>query len=202
MKIIYTLFTFFAILVFTGCSNESNEESSSENEHATIEQESYTIKDISGKTEFVLKRKNGGFIVEGHEDKIVIFDMYATYCPPCAKEAPRLTDLQMKYSDKLLIIALNTYEEVTDLYIDESFRFKYGAFYFISNSKHNEKIINTLLRDIGYKKKMQIPFKVVLKNSKYQKLTDIYYANPNNNFYLGAVNSSVIEEDIKKILEN
>ena len=48
---------------------------------------------------------------------------------------------------------------------------------------------------------MQIPFKVIFKNAKYQKLTDIYGNNPNNNFYLGAVKSSVIEKDLIKIFK-
>ena len=202
MKFIYTLFAIFTILVFTGCNDKPEEESAPpEKEHTTVEQSSYTIEDINSGEIFILKRENGGFVVQGHEDKVVMFDMYATYCPPCRKEAPHLTDLQVKYLDKLLIIALNTFEDVSDLYIYDKFRFTYGAFYFISNSKHNNIIISTILKDIQYKPSMQIPFKVVLKNAKYQKLTDIYGNNPNNNFYLGAVSSSVIEKDLKKIFQ-
>jgi thiol-disulfide isomerase/thioredoxin len=193
----------FTILLFAGCNDEPKEEEVLLiKEHTTVEQSSYTIEDISSGAKYILKRENGGFVVEGHEDKVIMFDMYATYCPPCQKEAPHLTSLQVKYSDKFLIIALNTFEDVDDLYIDDKFRFTYGAYYFISNSKHNKIIISTLLKDIGYKTAMQIPFKVVLKNAKYQKLTDIYDGDPNNNFYLGAVNSTIIEKDLKKILEN
>jgi len=200
MKFIYTLFAIFAILVFTGCNDKPKEEETPPaKEHTTVEQSSYTIEDISSGVKYTLKRQDGGFIVEGHEDKVIMFDMYATYCPPCKKEAPHLTDLQTRYSDKLIIIALNTFEDVSDLYIDDAFRYTYGAFYFISNSKHNNIIINTVLKDIQYKPSMQIPFKVILKNAKYQKLTDIYGNNPDNNFYLGAVSSSVIEKDLIKI---
>jgi thiol-disulfide isomerase/thioredoxin len=201
MKFIYTLFAIFTILVFTGCNDKPKEETPPVKEYTTVEQSSYTIEDISTGVKYILKRQNGGFVVQGHEDKVVMFDMYATYCPPCRKEAPHLTNLQTKYSDKLLIIGLNTFEDVSDMYIDDGFRFTYGAFYFISNSKHNNIIISTILKDIQYKPSMQIPFKVVLKNAKYQKLTDIYGNNPNNNFYLGAVSSSVIEKDLKKIFK-
>jgi thiol-disulfide isomerase/thioredoxin len=203
MKFIYTSFVLFTILIFTGCNDKPKEENTPPvKEYTTVEQSSYTIEDISTKAKYILKRKNGGFVVQGHEDKVVMFDMYATYCPPCRKEAPHLTDLQVKYSDKLLIIALNTFEDVSDLYIDDEFRFTYGAFYFISNSKHNNILISTILKDIQYEPSMQIPFKVILKNAKYQKLTDIYGNNPNNNFYLGGVSTSVIEKDLKKIFEN
>ncbi|MCK9454113.1 MAG: thioredoxin domain-containing protein [Sulfurimonas sp.] len=201
MKYIYTLFAIFTILVFTGCDEKPKEEPPLVKEHTTVEQSSYTIEDVSSGAKYVLKREDGGFVVEGHEDKVIMFDMYATYCPPCRKEAPHLTALQTKYSDKLLIIALNTFEDVSDLYIDDNFRYTYGAFYFISNSAHNNIIIKTILKDIEYEPSMQIPFKVVLKNAKYQKLTDIYGDNPNNNFYLGAISSSVIEEDLKKIFQ-
>ncbi|MCW8894876.1 MAG: thioredoxin domain-containing protein [Sulfurimonas sp.] len=202
MKFIYTLFALFTILVFTGCNDKPEQENTPPvKEHTTVAQSSYTIEDISSGEKFVLKRENGGFVVEGHEDKVIMFDMYATYCPPCRKEAPHLTDLQVKYLDKLLIIALNTFEDVSDTYIDDKFRYSYGAFYFISNSKHNNIIIDTILKDIKYEPSMQIPFKVILKDTKYQKLTDIYGNNPNNNFYLGAISSSVIEKDLKKIFE-
>ncbi len=207
MKIIYILLTIFSILIFTGCKDKKEdsinqkEETTNKKEHTTVEQSSYTIEDVATGVKYILKRKDGGFIVEGHEDKAILIDMYATYCPPCQKEAPHLTDLQTKYSDKLIIIALNTFEDVSDLYIDEQFRYTYGAFYFISNSEHNNIIINTILKDIQYKPSMQIPFKVILKNAKYQKLTDIYGSNQNNYFYLGAVKSYVIEKDLKKIFQ-
>ena len=199
MKFIYILLTVFSIFAFTGCKDD--EEVAPLKESTTIAQSSYTIEDVSTGVKYVLKRQGNGFIVEGHEDKVVMFDMYATYCPPCRKEAPHLTDLQSKYSDNLIIIALNTFEDVSDLYIDEEFRFSYGAFYFISNSKHNNIIINTVLEDINYKPSMQIPFKVMMKNGKYQKLTDTYGNNPNNNFYLGAVKSHVIEKDLLTIMK-
>jgi len=201
MKFIYTLCIVVSVLIFSGCNDEEKEETAlPKKEHTTQEQSTYTLEDISSGAKYVLKRVNGGFVVEGHEDKVIMFDMYATYCPPCQKEAPHLTDLQVKYADKFLIIALNTFEDVPDQYIDDEFRFSYGAYYFISNSKHNKIIIETLLKDIAYKPAMQIPFKVVLKDGKYQKLTDIYENNPNNNFYLGAVESKVIERDLKKLL--
>lgn len=202
MRFFYTLFTIFTVLVFTGCSKEDKEEIAPAKEYTTVEQSSYTIKDISSGAEFTLKRENGAFVVEGHEEKIVMFDMYGTFCPPCRKEAPHLTNLQIKYLDKLIIIALNIFEDVDDSYIDNKFRYGYGAYYFISNSKHNRIIVDTILKDIDYKIPMQLPFKVVLKDAKYQKLTDIYNSNPDNNFYLGAVSTQVIEKDLKKILEN
>ncbi len=200
MKFFYTFIIALSFLILSGCSNEPEEDTAATKEHTTQEQSSYTIEDISSGAKYTLKRVDGGFVVEGHEDKVVMFDMYATYCPPCQKEAPHLTDLQVKYSEDFIIIALNTFEDVPDTYVDDKFRFTYGAYYFITNSKHNKIIIDTVLKDIAYDTAMQIPFKVMLKDGKYQKITDIYNGNPNNKFYLGAVDSGVIEKDLKKIL--
>ncbi len=201
MKFLYIFAAALSVLVFSGCSSEPKENTSATKEHTTKEQSSYTVEDISSGAKYTLKRVDGGFVVEGHEDKVVMFDMYATYCPPCQKEAPHLTDLQVKYSEDFIIIALNTFEEVPDTYVDDKFRFTYGAYYFITNSKHNKIIIDTVLKDIAYDTAMQIPFKVMLKDGKYQNITDIYEGNLNNKFYLGAVDSKVIERDLKKILE-
>ena len=201
-KVFILWFMILFSLVVSGCSDKSD----TKEEIKTTKQVNViktgtkiTLHDISSGAQYTLKRLENGFVVEGHEDKVIMFDFYATYCPPCKKEAPHLTDLQVKYSDKLLIIALNTFEEVDDKFVDTKFRYKYSAYYFISNSKENERIIQSALKDIKYDRVMQIPFKVVLKNGVYQKLTDIYDGNPNNMFYIGAVETSVIEKDLKKI---
>ncbi len=197
MKKFFTLISLISILIFTGCSKTPEKE-----EKVTVkETETIKVKDINSGAEYTLKRENGGFVVKGHEDKAIMFDMYATYCPPCQKEAPHLTELQVKHAEKFLIIALNTFEEVTDSYINDNFRFKYGAYYFITNSKDNQKIIDTILKDIDYKRVIQIPFKVVIKDGKYQTLTDIYNArNTDNKYYIGAIESKVIEKDLEGIL--
>ena len=75
------------------------------------------------------------------------------------------------------------------------------AYYFIVNSPDNAKLVNTVTKDIQYNKALQVPFKVVLKNGKYQNVTDIYEGNPNNKFYIGAVETAIIEKDIDKIKE-
>jgi len=81
----------------------------------------------------------------------------------------------------------------------ENFANKFNAYYFIVNSKDNDKMVNTITKDIKYEQAVQVPFKVVLKNGKYQNVTDVYNADPNNKFYIGAIKTDIIEKDINKI---
>ncbi len=53
-----------------------------------------------------------GFKLEGKlpddlKGKIVLVDFWASWCTPCAKSFPALDELQKKYGDKLVVIAVN-----------------------------------------------------------------------------------------------
>src|SRR5689334_19974584 len=39
-----------------------------------------------------------------YDNKVLILDFWATWCPPCKKEVPGFIDLQKKYADKGLVI--------------------------------------------------------------------------------------------------
>ncbi len=198
MKKILTLLVASVLLFFTACSDSKDAKEVKETKSGP---KTFLLKDINSGAQYNLKKTDDGFVVVGHEHKVVMFDMYATYCAPCQKEAQHLTELQVKYADKFLIIALNTFEEVTNQYVNDEFRFKYGGYYFITNSKQNEEIISLILKDIGYKRTIQIPFKVVLKDGKYQTLTDIYKADPDNKYYIGEIETKTIEKDLKEIFK-
>ena len=86
------------------------------------------------------------------------------------------------------------------MYVIENFAAKYNAYYFISNSPKNKKVAETILQDIAYKQALQVPFKVLLKEGAYQKVTDIYQNDPNNKFYIGKVSLDVIQKDVDKLV--
>ena len=47
--------------------------------------------------------------------KVVIVDFWASWCLPCAESFPVLDALQKKYSDRLVILAVNVDEKAADM---------------------------------------------------------------------------------------
>jgi thiol-disulfide isomerase/thioredoxin len=45
-------------------------------------------------------------IASAHPGKVVVLDLWATYCPPCLKELPGLVALQAKYPDKVHCVSV------------------------------------------------------------------------------------------------
>ena len=194
MKKFLVFLTFFA-LFFIGCEDEGQ----------ITEQKPYTkgdeivlksVNDVS----ITLVREENGFKLNG-SDKIIMFDIFGTFCAPCQSEAAHLMDYQMKNSDDFMLIGLITFENITNKDVIENFIKPYNAYYFIANEKENERLIAQILKDISYKNALSLPFKVVLKDAKYQLLSDNLGERngAKSPFYLGAVKSEMIASDIAQI---
>jgi len=182
------------ILVFVGCS----EKEESHIKPTYKDGDKIELQSVVG-SKVTLLRKNGGFVLQGDEDKILILDIFGTFCRPCQKEAPKLMDFQLKNDKDVLLIGFTYLETVSDKYVVENFSSKYNAYYFIVNSPQNNKMVDTITKDIGYNQAVQVPFKVVLKSGKYQEVTDPYDESPDNNFYIGAIDTEIIKKDVEKI---
>lgn len=44
---------------------------------------------------------------DGYKGRVVVVNLWATWCAPCEAETPALINLQKKYGDQLTIIALS-----------------------------------------------------------------------------------------------
>ena len=199
MKIKFLFLSALLILgVFSGCSEEKvvNDFEFKEFE----EGEQITIQSVMDK-QLVLVRQNGGFVILNDEKKVLMVDIFGTFCAPCKEEAPHLTQLWRKNADKFTLIGLTHFESVSDDEV-QNFANNYGAFYFISNQKQNERLVKQILKDINYQNMEQLPFKVVLKNGVYQSVQDFWSKGKKVNFYLGKVPTSLMEEDLRGILDD
>lgn len=185
----------FFVFVLLGCENTPKE---------TFAKETYKDGDrleltsVTG-SKLALLRKNGGFVLEGAEKKILILDIFGTFCVPCQEEAPNLMDFQIKNADTVQLVGFNYLETVTNEYVVENFVSKFNAYYFIVNAPENEKMANTITADIKYNQSLQVPFKVVLKDGVYKNVTDIYDGVKENKFYIGKIATDVIAKDIERM---
>lgn len=164
--------------------------------------DSIELVSIAG-AKITLKRTQNGFKLDS-SDKIIMFDIFGTYCTPCQKEAPYLMDYQNKNNDDFLMIGLIYFENISNKDIIDNFVKKYNAYYFISNSKENNRLVEQILNDIKYNRALEIPFKVVLKDGIYQDLSDNLGERNGQRakFYLGELKTNLLSEDIKRIKNN
>jgi thiol-disulfide isomerase/thioredoxin len=56
-----------------------------------------------------------GKLPESLKGKIVVVDFWASWCLPCAKSFPVLDELQKKYGDKVVILAVNVDEKAANM---------------------------------------------------------------------------------------
>ena len=197
-KLLLVLLCAFA-LVFLGCDkNES--ESYSLGEYAPFKDgEEISLKSVSGAS-VSLVRTDKGFVLKG-SDKIVMLDIFGTFCAPCKSEAPHLMDYQLNHDD-FMLIGLITFEQISDKDVIEKFIKPFNAYYFIANEgEKNERLISQVLADIDYDSALSLPFKVVLKGGKYELLSDNLGERGGKEalYYLGAVSSELVAKDLEKI---
>ena len=161
--------------------------------------EKVALQSINGAT-ITLVRAEKGFFVEGEEDKVLMMDFFGTFCAPCKEEAAHLTQLYKKNAKEFILIGLTHFEDVSDEVV-RKFANDYGAFYFLSNSKQNARIIAQVLKDINYQNMEQLPFKVVFKNGNYQSVQDFWNKGGRVNFSLGKVPNELMQEDFNAIFD-
>lgn len=198
MQKIRIIFSAFLIaFLFMACASEDVKNELDFKEFALGEKVLLRSVNGGGKT---FLRKEKGFVIEGEEDKILMFDFFGTFCQPCKEEALELSKLWQNNSKHFVIIGLSHFEEVSD---EEVLKFAkdYNAFYFLSNSKEKDRLIAQILKDISYQNMELLPFKVVLKNGAYQNVSDFWNKGKKVQFYLGKVPSELIQEDINTILK-
>lgn len=195
MKTKYMVLFILLGLFFAACSNENVQNDFLFKEYA--QGEKILLHNVNGGSKTLIRTQDG-FVVEGEEKKLLMFDFFGTFCQPCKEEAADLTQLWKNNLSSLNIIGLTHFETVSDEEV-KKFADDYGSYYFLSNSEENDRISAQILKDIDYQNMEQLPFKVVLKEGEYQKLSDFWNKNTQVKFYLGKVPTSLMQEDLNRI---
>ncbi|MDF1879313.1 TlpA family protein disulfide reductase, partial [Sulfurimonas sp. SAG-AH-194-C20] len=136
---------------------------------------------------YTVKKSPTGFSVKEAPGKVIIMDIFATWCPPCQAEASHLSSLQEKYRDSLLILGITIEDNIENLQLQE-FRKEHNAQYPLVNSSENSRLIDAVAQKLKIGRNFGIP------------LMAMYIDGKLINFYQGAVEEEFIESDIKKAL--
>ena len=88
-------------------------------------------------------------IIANRSGKLLLINVWATWCVPCRKEFPALVKLSEKYSESLDVIAISVdYEDVVDKKVIPFLRKNNVEFpVFISGFAKDEEIINYFNKD-------------------------------------------------------
>jgi len=186
MKFWITLFTSCALLFLSGCSSEKKKADDNNTTTPTITKEEVktekiVLHDISGK-EIIVTSKENGYTFSGFENKVVLVNFFATWCPPCKAEIPHLISLQEKYKDKFVIISVLLEENKSNEEISNFIKFN-NINYTITNGIENFQFAQS----VGSVKNIPLMF-LYDKNGEY------------STHYVGAIPEEMIDADIKKVL--
>jgi thiol-disulfide isomerase/thioredoxin len=153
------------------------------------EAKKFKLNDIENKNyTFYINKKN--IFIKDVQQKFILLNFFATWCPPCNGQLPYISDIEKKYKDKLFIAGILVNDDNKEYHTIQELSEQYNIDYFISNSKQNDTFAMELLKNLHIAEKFQLPLTILYKNGKY-------YAH-----YEGATPIEMIEHDIKKAMKN
>lgn len=177
----------FVVSIFLqGCNNKS-EDNNTEQANSVVAANEYVLTDTN-QDQIVVIKQGDGYVVANAKEKIVIFDIFATWCPPCQESASTISALQEKYKENLIVIGLTIEDNLSN---DDLRKFKktYKANYILANSDQNKRLINELAKSLELGDRYPIPVMAIYKDAKLV------------NHYLGAVEEEFVDSDLIRALE-
>lgn len=172
-----SIFLIFLLIFFVACEKKDDKKSESAQNISK-----YSLKTIDDTT-INISLENNKIIVENSNDKIVLINFFATWCPPCKVEIPNLVKLQDMYHNDIIVIGLLLEDFKTNEEIRE-FMNSLGANYTVTNS--NEAF--DLAKDLGGLKSIPALFIIDKDGEVFKKIT-------------GLVPTEMLDTNIKKLLE-
>ena len=171
------------LLFITGCGSKDNKEDTNESKVEVVKKRTdFALTTIDNKT-INVKLDDNKIILKDNQNKIVLLNFFATWCPPCKAEIPNLIKLQNDFKNDFTVISILLEDDETNEAI-QSFITEYNINYTVTNSKENFE----LAKGLGGVKSIPTMFLIDKESNLFQK-------------YVGMVPSEMMEIDIKKLLE-
>lgn len=182
MRLSHLLIPLFSLtLLFQGCNKKES------SEEALVSTSEFSLMDTQGKS-YTVEKRGTNFTLDEGKDKVVLFDIFATWCPPCQAEIRHMGNLQKKYGDDLIVMGITIEEDKSNAELD-AFREKFGGGnYLIANKADNQTLARAIAATIGVGQQFPIPLMVLYKNGQYVT------------HYTGATQEEIIDHDIAQAL--
>lgn len=171
----------FISLFFTACDKQDSSVDSQLPVHT------FTLEDGALK-QYTVTKQGHHVTIKAFPNRVIIFDIFATWCPACNVIAPHLANLQAKYKDKVIVMGLSTEQNKPHSYYDV-FAKKHHTNYPISNAQDNFMLMNRIATDLRQPRQFPIPL-IVMYDTKGN-----YFRH-----YTGAVPEEMIDRDIQTAL--
>ena len=190
MKKTFLIIPFFLALFLGGCGDENKSEVSQTNtsdasQSVSVPSQSASLEapfdlTLMDESKMTLQKFDKGFKVEGN-DEAILFNFFATWCPPCKAEIPHLNNLNDKFKGKLKIVSVLMEDKSKDEI--DAFMKKFKINFGISYGENNFLFAKALGGVVG------IPYMVLYKpNGEYAT------------HYVGLVPEEMLESDINKVI--
>ena len=192
MKINLLIIPFLALLL-SGCGDENKSDTNKTSDATLITTTSTESQSQSASVEapfeltlmdeskMKLQKFDKGFKVEGNNEAI-LFNFFATWCPPCKAEIPHLNNLNDKFKGKLKIVSVLMEDKSKDEI--DAFMKKYKINFDVAYGEGNSRFAKALGGVVG------IPYIVLYKpNGEYAT------------HYVGLVPEEMLESDINKVID-
>lgn len=173
-------------------NNLAKKTTKSQRTKAKTEPTIFNLKTIDNKDiKIIASDKSWKFEAKGLENKIVLLDFFATWCPPCIKGIPHLNNITDKYKNDVVVLGLEIGKrgtgEVETKEIIEEFIMEHSIKYSIVNGEATNEMMYGLksLNETG-----AIPFIMMFdKNGFYSES------------FIGMTSQETLEKQINKILK-
>lgn len=181
-----SLCVLFFILLFTGCDSKDENIPKDTIKNAIAKENSTFFVDLQTTNNEIIKAKisKNKIEFENMNNKVVLLNFFATWCPPCKAEIPHLNALVKKYPNDFEIVAVllekNKTNEELMAFIEE-----FNIHYKITHSSNNY----LLEQAVGGVKSIPTMYLLNKQGEIKQK-------------YIGIVLEEMLEIDIKKAMEN
>ena len=177
------ILSIFSILFFAGSDSKENKQNDNQTKvEQNITKSDFLLNTLDGSV-LEIKTENNKIHIKSLENKLVVLNFFATWCPACKVEIPALVRLQNEYKNDLVVVSVLLEEFKSDEEI-KNFAKEFGINYKISYGSETFD----LAKAVGGIKSIPTTFIIDREAGIHQKIQ-------------GLAPYEMIETDIKKILE-